>query len=163
MAGRDRVVARPGVGWPAAWVIGLLLLGVAVSPAIAQQAACSRGDFEGVVSEVALALRNLNQSNRPAFQSKLRMLKEKRGWSQDDFLKLAAPIVQDEKITAYDKKTGEALDQINTMSVVAGGSDAADCEKLGELKGRMGALIELQKERWQYMFSRLDAELAKAP
>lgn len=141
----------------------LLSLAALAAPAPAQAPACSRADFEAVVAQVAVALKDLNQANRPAFQAKLRTLKEKRGWSQDDFLKLAAPIVQDETITAYDRKTSEALDRINGMSVVAGGSDAADCDKLGELKGHMTALIDLQKERWRYMFSRLDAELAKAP
>ena len=54
-----------------------------------------RGD---VVDEAAAALRDLNAKNKPAFQEKLRQLKDKRAWSHDEFLKEAAPFVRDDKI-----------------------------------------------------------------
>ncbi|MBS0243552.1 MAG: hypothetical protein JSS20_15355, partial [Proteobacteria bacterium] len=84
-------------------LFGAALGAVTLVPlATATAADCSRADFEAVVSMTAEALRQLNQANKPAFQAKLRELKVKRGWNQDQFLAEAAPIVQDPTIARYD-------------------------------------------------------------
>jgi hypothetical protein len=72
-----------------------LIVPLAGAPSLlAQPAACTKAEFEGVVDEAAAALRDLNNKNRPDFQEKLRTLKDKRGWSNDQFLKEAAPFVK---------------------------------------------------------------------
>src|SRR5262245_38352359 len=74
--------------------------------------ACTSADFEAVVNAAGAALRDLNQLNTPLFQGKLRQLKEKRSWSNDQFLKEAEPLVRDEVITAHDKKSEELVARI---------------------------------------------------
>ena len=78
----------------------LLAMLLGAQPSLQAQPACTKADFEAVVDDAAAALRELNATNKPIFQEKLRQLKEKRGWSHDKFMAEAAPFVQDERIAA---------------------------------------------------------------
>ena len=60
-------------------------------PASEAPATCTKTEFESAVDHAAEALRELNNKNRPEFQAKLRKLKEKRAWSDDQFMKEARP------------------------------------------------------------------------
>ena len=123
--------------------------------------ACAKTGFETVVDEAAAALRNLNLKNKPAFQDKLRQLKDKRGWSTDQFLKEAAPFVRDDKIAVYDQKSDELLTSISTMGEEGSAAKAPDCALLVELRARMKVLVETQTEKWTYMFGKIEGELGK--
>lgn len=141
----------------------LVLMAQACAVAVAQTApgvatACARSDFESVVSSASDALRAITQQNSPAFQAKLRTLKEKRGWSHEQFLADGARFVRDEKITAFDDKSGDLLARINDAGQ---GQAQANCAQLADLKANMAALVELQTAKWAYMFTNIDAELAR--
>lgn len=123
--------------------------------------ACAKAEFESAVDEAAVALRDLNNKNRPEFQTRLRDLKEKRGWSDDEFLKEAAPFVQDEKIAVFDEESNKLLTSISTLGTEGASASDPDCATLGELRRLMGVLIETQSSKWTYMFEKLDAEIAK--
>lgn len=124
-------------------------------------AACTRTDFEGVVDEAGAALRNLTATNKPLFQDKLRILKERRGWSTDEFLKEAAPFVKDERIEVWDETSAELLGKISSMGQEGSAATTPDCTLLLELRGYLKTLVETQTEKWTYMFSKLDTELTK--
>jgi len=127
----------------------------------APSTACSKTEFEAVVEEAAGSLRDLNAKNRPAFQEKLRTLKDKRGWSHDQFMKEAAPYVRDEKIEVFDKSTDELLSAISTMGQEGAARGTPDCALLLELRARMKALVETQTAKWNYMFGKLETALSK--
>lgn len=130
-------------------------------PLGAEEAGCKKSDFEAVVEEAAGGLRDLNAKNKPAFQERLRALKEKRAWSHDQFLREAAPFVRDERIADYDAKTEELLAAIATMGQEGAAAKNPDCALLVELRSRMKVLVETQTGKWSYMFSKIDDELAK--
>ena len=44
---------------------------------------CERAAFEAVVEDASSALVTLTRTNTPTFQTKLRALKDKKGWTQD--------------------------------------------------------------------------------
>ena len=134
---------------------------VAPAPALAQDQACSKTDFEAVVEEAAGGLRELNTKNKPSFQDKLRQLKTKRGWGNDQFLTEAAPYVRDDKIAEYDQKSDELLSAIASMGQEGANAKAPDCALLLELRARMKILVETQSQKWTYMFEKLDGELWK--
>jgi hypothetical protein len=125
------------------------------------ETACDRADFEAVVDRAAAALNELNAKNRPAFQEKLRLLKDKRGWSHDQFLTQAAPLVQDEKIAEYDQQSADFLERINSLGSEGAGAATPDCALLREVRSYMTALVEAQKAKWAYMFAKLEGELAR--
>jgi hypothetical protein len=141
----------------------------APAPAVAQEtpasppavATCVKSEFESAVDEAAEALRDLNNRNRPEFQSKLRKLKEKRSWSNDQFMKEAAPFVKDDQITIFDDKSNELLASISSMGQEGANAKEPDCTVLSKLRSLMGVLIETQGAKWAYMFKKLDDELAK--
>lgn len=121
--------------------------------------ACEKADFEAVVDGAAQTLRVIQQKQTPAFQAKLRALKEKRGWSHEQFLSEAARFVKDDRIAEFDEKSERLLLEINSTG--DGGGKTPDCAVLAKLKAAMAALVETQNAKWAYMFQQVDAALAK--
>ncbi len=145
-----------------------LWLGIALwasLPSAAQQGtaalggSCSKQDFEGVVERAAGSLRDLNARNTPGFQDKLRLLRERRQWTPEEFMEKAAPFVQDERIAAYDQRSNDLLARINTMGEAGAAAGTPDCKLLEELRGTMKALIDTQIEKWAYMFAKIERGL----
>jgi hypothetical protein len=122
---------------------------------------CTREDFAAVVDDTAEALRVLNSKNRPEFQDRLRQLREKNRWSHDQFIAAATPFVKDETIEAYDARSEEALGRVTSMGQRGQQAKTPDCRLLGDLKGHMGSLLDIQSAKWRYMFEKIDAALAK--
>jgi hypothetical protein len=141
--------------------VAMLVTAGPLAPASAQNVGCTRADFEAVVDDAAGSLRDLNLTNKPNFQDKLRLLKDKRGWSHDQFLKAAAPYVQDDIISDHDRRSETLLNKITSMGQEGSSAKAPDCAMLAELHGHMKALVETQQAKWTYMFGKIDAELAK--
>jgi hypothetical protein len=139
----------------------LVLIANAGGLPVHAQTVCDRADFEAVVDQAAAALRELNAKNKPAFQEKLRQIKAKRGWTHDQFLKLAAPLVQDEKITEFDQQSADFLDNINNLGSEGAGAARPDCGLLREVRSNMTALVEAQEAKWAYMFEKIDGELGR--
>jgi phosphoglycerate-specific signal transduction histidine kinase len=134
-----------------------LTLAMLVGAAQAAQAqpACTRADFEAVVDDAAAALRQLNALNKPLFQEKLRQLKEKRGWTHDQFMVEAAPFVQDEQIQAFDQRSAEYLERINSLGAEGASAKTPDCSILAIVRENMAALVSEQKAKWTYMFEKI--------
>ena len=154
---------RPASAWNIAIVAAALVAAGTTAPIAARAAdgACSKTDFEAVVEEAAASLRDLNAKNKPAFQDKLRQLKDKRGWTHDQFMKEAAPYVRDDKIEVFDQSTDELLSAISTMGQEGASAKTPDCALLLELRARMTVLVETQISKWSYMAAKIDADLAK--
>jgi hypothetical protein len=122
---------------------------------------CSKGDFEAVVDEAGGALRALAQQNTPPFQAKLRQLKTKRGWSDEQFLAEAEPLVRDETISDFDRKSEALLSRITSAGQSGAAGEAPDCTLLASLRASMASLVETQKAKWAYMFEKIDKALQK--
>ncbi len=137
--------------------LGLALL--SASSADAEE--CAKAEFEVVVGEAAAALRELNIQNKPVFQAQLKQLREKRGWNHDQFLREAAPFVQDDKIAEYDQRSQDFLERIQTMGAEAPAARDQSCKALAEVRGYMKSLVEVQTAKWSYMFGRVQTELKK--
>jgi hypothetical protein len=142
-------------------VMLLLALAGTGRAALSQGAACAKADFEAVVNAAGAALRDLTQQNTPVFQAKLRELKDKRSWSNDEFLKQAEPLVRDETIAGYDKKSEELVARI---AGGGGGSETdavPDCALLTGLQADLKLLVETQQAKWTHMLAKVQQELAK--
>ena len=123
--------------------------------------ACSRDDFATVVEQAGDALRAMNAENTPKFQTKLRALKERHKWTHDQFMKEAAPYVQDDKILGLDEQTATLLNKIQGLGEGGSGREP-DCGLLEILRTHMRALIETTESKWSYMNSKIDRALAAA-
>lgn len=161
-AKRDQPLPKePGASAPPAAPWAPPDLVAPAQPAAPGAPVCAKADFEAVVDDAAGALRDLNLQNKPAFQEKLRQLKDKRGWSHDAFLKEAAPFVRDDKIAVYDQNSERLLADISTLGQEGADAPTPDCALLTDLKTRMQTLVDTQTAKWKYMFSKLDAALAQ--
>jgi hypothetical protein len=149
---------RSGVCAAAALLLALL---GAARGAWPQALACTKADFEAVVNQAGAALRDLNQQNTPLFQTKLRQLKEKRNWSSDEFLQQAEPLVRDEEIVGFDKKSEELVARIAGAGQSEAAPAAPDCTLLADLQEALKMLVETQKAKWTHMFAKIEQELAK--
>ena len=146
-----------------AGLVGMIALVLAVANGVCALAEtpCSKTDFEAVVDEAAAALRSLNHQNTPQFQARLRQLKDKRGWSHEQFLLEASPFVRDEAIAAFDQKSEDFLARITQGGQSQVTATALNCGLLVELRGALAALVETQKAKWTYMFEKINGELRK--
>jgi hypothetical protein len=140
--------------WPARmpW---LVILGL-VCASVTQAQACTRADFEDVVDRASSTLVELAQANTPTFQERLRRLKDKRGWSQEQFVREGAPFVRDDVIQKYDETAQALLLKINAETGVG-----ANCDLLTELRRALAALVETQTAKWAYMFDKIERALAQ--
>jgi hypothetical protein len=152
---------------PAGWRMAGIAAGAATAfllaragAAAAQSATCSRADFETTVEKSADVLREISQQNAPKFQSLLRQLKDKRGWSHEQFMREAEPFVRDDTTAEHDQKSEELLLAINTRGQ-DGGSGRPDCVILTELRTNMTSLVEVQRAKWAHVFGKITAALAK--
>lgn len=143
-------------------VITALTICIALGAApVPVRADCTKADFESVVDEAAGSLRDLNTANKPKFQEKLRQLKDKRRWAHEQFIREAAPFVADDKIAAYDQQSNDLLEKIATGGEAGAAAARPDCAVLEALRASMKTLVETQTAKWNYMTSKIDAELAK--
>jgi hypothetical protein len=146
----------------AAWgLAALLVVPCAGGEALGQATSCAKVDFEAVVNEAGSSLRDLNKQNTPVFQAKLRELKDKRGWSNDQFLKEAEPFVRDSEIVALDQKSEQLLNRIAGGGQQGASGGTPDCGQLTELRTALKWLVETQQTKWTYMFAKISKELAK--
>jgi hypothetical protein len=145
----------------AAVVVVLLALAGAGQTALSQGAACAKADFEAVVNAAGAALRDLAQQNLPALQGKLRELKDKRSWSNDEFQKQADPVVRDETIAGYDKKSEELVARITGGGGASEAGPAPDCALLTGLQDDLKLLVQTQQAKWTHMLAKVQQELAK--
>jgi hypothetical protein len=137
-----------------------LLLLIATKPVMAADT-CERAEFEAAVTTASATLRDLSAEKKPKYQDKLRGLMEKRGWSYDQFVKEAGPLVADDKVAAFDQASADLLAKINGMGEVGRTVAAPNCALLAELRTTMAALVATQSEKWTYLFAKLDAESAR--
>ena len=145
--------------WRAAALGAFAPLGLAVTAGNAR--ACDKSEFETVVADAANALRDLNQKHKPSFQARLKELKAKRGWSHDQFLKEAAPLVQDARIAEFDERSAAFLEKIQTVGAEGGNAAKPHCEALTDVRGMMRSLVEAQTAKWGYMFGKIEQELKR--
>ena len=142
-------------------IIALMLACVLAAMPKAALADCAKADFEAVVDEAAGALRDLNAANKPRFQEKLRLLKDKRRWAHEQFIREAAPFVADDKINAYDQQSNDLLEKIAMGGEAGAAAAKPDCAVLDKLRASMKTLVDTQTAKWTYMTAKIDVELAK--
>lgn len=123
---------------------------------------CQRSDFEAVVDEAGSKLREINGKQKPNFQAKLRELREKRQWSDEEFREKALPFVQDEQITEFDDRIRQRLFEITNLGTPdADTTGEPDCALLEELRETLRDLVETLEAKWAHMFAKIDVALAE--
>jgi hypothetical protein len=143
-------------------LLGPGIAGSALSQAPAPAGQCAKADFEAVVNDAGAALRDLTQQNLPVLQGKLRQLKEKRSWSNDEFPKQVESLVSDETVAGYNKKSEELVARITGGGGQGGATTASpDCTLLTSLQSDLKLLVDTQKAKWTHLLTKVERELGK--
>ncbi len=120
---------------------------------------CPADQFRKVVDDAGAALRRVNTESRPRIDSGLRRLKDKFGWSEDDYTEKANALLSDAKSEGYDVTASELLARLDRLSG-EGQSGKAECGLLADLESTALELQATVRVKTQYMLSRIDATLA---
>jgi hypothetical protein len=132
------------------------MLPLMLAPAGAAE--CRKEDFAAVVDQSGQVLRALTDENKSPFQEKLRLLQQKNGWTDQQFLTEARPYVVDDKIKALDEEANGLLTGIATLGDTSGAKQP-DCAVLDSLKGNLTKLVDVVKAKWRHMDDKLVAAL----
>ena len=125
----------------------------------AQAQSCDRTAFAAVVEQAGAQLRELTARNKPSFQDKLRLLRDKRQWTPEQFMTEAAVYVHDDKIAELDQRSSSLLARLTSVGSAGAASGSPDCKLLDELRVTMKSLVDTQIEKWGHMFAKLDRAL----
>jgi hypothetical protein len=148
-------------------LIWAMLLAAGDAVAVAQSSpaenaeGCDRNAFAAVVEQAGAQLRELTQRNKPNFQDKLRLLKDKRGWTPEQFMTEAAVYVHDEKIAELDQRSSSLLARLTSVGSSGAASGRPDCKLLDGLRDTMKGLVDTQVEKWGHMFAKLERALVE--
>ena len=137
----------------------LSVLSCLASMSVATRAeTCTPEQFRKVVDEAGAVLRRLNAESQPGLQGGFRKLKNKFGWSDDEYMDKANALLSDRQSEAYDAKAGELLVKLDQLNEGPVGS-VQDCARLGELEATALELQATVKVKTRYMLARIDGQL----
>ena len=140
----------------------LIMLAVFASIGAARVEAqtCTSEQFAATVDKAGANLRRITSESAPALQSRMRRLKELRGWSETDYEEKAYALLGDQRIADFDTQMSDLVQRMDTLGANQPG-EAPDCSRVPELEA---AGLELQatvKARTAFMIQRLDALVAE--
>ena len=139
-----------------------LLIALLAGAGPVQAEPCTSEAFRKIVDDTGAALRRLHTETQPRLQSGFRRLKEKRGWSEDDYLDKANTLLTDEKSDVFDAKAGELLAKLDRLAEDAPIA-APDCPRLAELEATAIELRAAVRAKTQYMLARIESLTADQP
>lgn len=153
---------------------GIAILFLFPAAALAEPSGeCGQAAFAAVVSEASAQLNAMNSQGKVDFQQKLQRLRERRGWSHEEFIAEATPFVQNDEIAAFDQDSQHLLANVAELGAPApvqasltglsAGSDGDHCAMLAKLRGLMVKLVENTKAKWAFMIGRVDSALNAGP
>ena len=70
-------------------------------------------------------------------------------------------LVQDASIAEFDERSTAFLEKIQTMGAGNVGAGTPQCAALVEVRGVMQQLVEVQKDKWAYMFGKIEQEIKR--
>jgi hypothetical protein len=124
-------------------------------------ATCSAQDFAAAVDKSGAALRAFTLVAQPKLQAKMRRYGEVMGLDAGQYEDAALDAIQDSRLKTLNEKSASMVLEIDTLGRVEDGA-VADCSKLAEIKTRSAELLNVMREKSDYMLARLDEKIKKA-
>ena len=140
----------------------LIALAVSLLGPAASAQSCTSEQIRKVVDDTGAVLRRINAESRQRLDTGLKRLKEKNGWSEDDYLEKANLALSDARSDAYDVTATDLLGKLDRLGEETP-TGAPDCSRLGELEATALELQATVRVKTQYMLARLDQLTAEPP
>jgi hypothetical protein len=128
----------------------------------ARAATCTAEDFAAAVDRSGASLRDFNGKAMPKVQDKLKLLKDRKGWSDADFIENSMHALRDDRSAQLDAEAEGLLVKIDELGRPPEGAPI-DCGKLAEIDLTTAKLLQVMKAKSDYTLAKLDAELAQGP
>ncbi len=122
---------------------------------------CTAQDIAAAIDQSGARLRVFNKAVQPKLQERMRRYSELLKSPGDAPEDAALDAIEDSKLEALDAKSGELVLRIDTLGRVADNS-APDCAKRDEIKSLSSDLLNIMKEKTDYMLARLDTKISEA-
>lgn len=122
-------------------------------------AACAPADLARAVDRAGAALRSVNAESMPLVQSKMRQLRDSKGWTRADWESDAMAMVSDERLAQLDVQASELLDRIDQLSKTRGESGVS-CASITEIESTGIELVATLRAKTSHMIARWDAAIA---
>jgi len=142
--------------WP--WLPAVLLwIGV---HGVAHSATCTADDFAAAVDRSGAALRAFNAKALPKLKTKLKQLKDRKGWEDAGYEEKALASIRDKRTAKLDQDAEDLILKIDTLGRPPA-EGPLDCAKLTELEAAGLELLAVMKAKSALTLSKLDAAIAE--
>lgn len=134
----------------------LSLLGTAASFA----ESCERAVYSEVFNNASGKLAKMNTERASEIKRMLRDLKKLADWSDQEFLRKAAPLVKNKQISAFDSQSKALLASVSDFGGSGTTIDRGECGKIDELRALLSLLIQNTREKWSFMQKSIEVAIA---
>lgn len=124
-------------------------------------ATCTAEDFAAVFDTSGGNLRAFSLEVQPKLQDRMRHYRDAKKISEPNYEDIALDAIQDSKLAALDEKSSTLLESVHANGRIAEGA-APDCAKLDEIKSQARELLDVMRQKSDYMLARLDAKILEA-
>jgi len=136
--------------------LSLLLPVLVQSPVLGQT--CTRAQLGRVIDESDEALRKANQDASPRLMAKLRQLRDRKGWPEEDYEAKAYEYLEDEKVRALDDQAKLLLARVDELSEEKVNAEPS-CARIGDLQAAFSELKATVQAKSAYLIGKIDKEL----
>lgn len=127
-------------------------------PGTAWAQTCTRAQLADAVDRTGAALRKVTSETTPQLQAKMRLLKERKGWSDADYEDQATALISDQRLSELDQQGSDLVARIDTLGTPKG-EEAVSCATIAELEAVGAELIATVRTKASYALGKLDQAL----
>ena len=127
----------------------------------AHAATCSAGDFAKVFDESGKSLRAFALATQPKLQERMRAYRDAKKLTDENYEDAALDAIQDSTLAGLDEKSSTLLESVHANGRIPEGG-APDCTKLDTITVQARDLLDVMRQKSDYMLARLDAKIAEA-
>lgn len=132
-------------------------LACVLAPSLARAQTCTRAQLAEAVDKTGASLRKVTTETAPQLQSRMRQLKERKGWSDADYEEQAVALISDKRLADLDQQASDLVARIDALGTPKG--DDVNCATIAELEATGAELIATVRTKASYAIGKLDQAL----
>jgi len=114
-------------------------------------AGCDRSSYSEVFDKASVELTKMNNERAKQIKRLLRDLKKLASWTDQEYLRNAAPLVENEQISEFNSRSKALLASVADFGGSGTTIDRGECGKVDELRALFSLLIDNTREKWAFM------------
>ncbi len=143
--------------WVLAFIITLNSSVLADSARPGESGRCNIQALSQAVHNASIKLRHMKEKYRNNLHKQLVILKRQKGWSDQEFILKAQPLIQNKSISDFDDQNKKLVSVISSLNH-SRGNKAPDCEMFARLNFSLNKIIQNTQNKWDHMLLNIKAE-----